>query len=137
MYIDKALQMSNAQAVTVTAPSTDVVDFGQVNPNSGFSDMLKVVVTTGVAATAAGAATVTVTAQDSADNSSWADIASTAAIPKASLVIGYQAVIPMPLFHRRYVRVNYTVATGPLTAGTFSAQIVTGIQSNTAYPDAL
>jgi hypothetical protein len=62
-------------------------------------------------------------------------VAATAAIGKAALVAGAQFVIPMPTRHRRYVRVNYTVGTGPLTAGKFSAQVVAGIQQNTAYPD--
>ena len=78
---------------------------------------------------------MTFSVQDSADNSTWADVAVTAAIPKATLVAGYQHIIPMPTKLRRYCRVYYTVATGPLTAGTFSAQIVTGIQQNVAKPD--
>jgi len=75
--------------------------------------------------------------QDSADNSTFADVAVTAAIGKATLVAGRQIVIPMPTKLRRYSRVYYTVGTGPLTAGAFSAQVVTGIQQNVAYPDAL
>lgn len=137
MIIDKLLQVSNEQAVTVTAPSTDVIDFGQTRPNTGMGDMLKMVVTTDVAATADGAATVTFAIQDSADNVTFADIAVTPAIGKAALVVGAQTVIHMPVKHRRYVRLNYTVATGPLTAGKFSAQVVTGIQQNTPYPGVL
>lgn len=137
MIIDKLLQVSDDQAVTATAASTDVIDFGQVNPNSGLSDRLSMVVTVGEGATATGAATVTFAVQDSADNSSFADVASTAAIGKASLGLGAQVVIPMPVLHRRYVRLNYTVATGPLTAGKFSAQVVTGIQQNTPQPGVL
>lgn len=137
MFIDKNLQVSDAQAVTVTAASTDVIDFGQTNPNVGMDDRSSMVITVDTAATAAGAATVTFAVQDSADNSSFADVAVTTAIDKATLVAGYQHVIPMPTKLRRYCRVNYTVATGPLTAGAFSAQVVTGIQQNTAYPDAL
>ncbi|MBR0568366.1 hypothetical protein J5J83_19770 [Azoarcus sp. L1K30] len=137
MLIDKALQVSSEQAVTSSAASTDVIDFGQANPNSGMSGHLSAVITTDEAATASGAATVTFSVQDSADNSSFADVAVTAAIGKASLTAGAQIVIPMPIKHRRYVRVYYTVGTGPLTAGKFSAQVVAGIQANTAYPDAL
>lgn len=137
MFIDKNLQVSDAQAVTVTAASTDVIDFGQTNPNVGMDDRSSMVITVDTAAEAAGAATVTFAVQDSADNSSFADVAVTTAIGKATLVAGYQHVIPMPTKLRRYCRVNYTVATGPLTAGAFSAQVVTGIQQNTAYPDAL
>lgn len=135
MIIDKALQVSNAQAVTSTAASTDVIDFGQVNPNSGMSDQLTMAITVDTSAAASGSATVTFAVQDSADNSTFADIVSTAAIGKAALVAGYQVLIPMPPQHRRYVRVNYTVATGPLTEGKFSAQVVTGVQANRAYPD--
>lgn len=135
MYIDKALQVSNEQAVTASAASTDVIDFGQANPDLGMCDQCNMVITTDEAATAAGAATVTFSVQDSADNSTFADVAVTAAIGKATLVAGYQHVIPMPTKLRRYCRVYYTVGTGPLTAGKFSAQVVTGIQQNVPKPD--
>lgn len=135
MIIDKLLQVSDAQAVTASAASTDVIDFGQANPNSGINQITTLAITVDETATAAGAATVTFSVQDSADNSSFADVAVTAAIGKATLAAGAQVLIPMPVVHRRYVRAYYTVATGPLTAGKFSAQIVTGVQANRAYPD--
>lgn len=135
MIIDKLLQVSDAQAVTASAASTDVIDFGQANPNSGINQITTLAITVDETATAAGAATVTFSVQDSADNSSFADVAVTAATGKATLVAGAQVLIPMPVVHRRYVRAYYTVATGPLTAGKFSAQIVTGVQANRAYPD--
>lgn len=135
MIIDKALQVSNEQAVTVSAASTDVIDYGQANPNSGVGQNVSMAITTDEAAAATGSATVTFSIQDSADNSSWSDVAVTAAIGKATLVAGKQILIPMPSQHRRYVRAYYTVATGPLTAGKFSAQVVTGVQLNIAYPD--
>jgi hypothetical protein len=137
MFIDKLLQVSNAQAVTATAASTDVIDFGQANPNVGLDDRSNMVITVDTAAAAVGAATVTFSVQDSADNSTFADVAVSAAIGKADLVAGFQHIIPMPTKLRRYCRVNYTVATGPLTAGAFSAQVVTGVQQNVSYPDAL
>lgn len=136
MIIDKFLQVSDDQAVTATAVSTDVIDFGQANPNTGNNFPTYLVVTVGETVTAAGDATVTVQLQDSADNSSYATIAATSAIGKADLGAGKQIVIPMPVEHRRYVRVNYVVGTGPLTAGKFSAQIVAGYQLNPAYPAA-
>lgn len=135
MFIDKLLQVSSEQAVTASAASTDVIDFGQANPDVGMNDRSQMVITVDEAATAAGAATVAISVQDSADNSTFADVAVTVAIPKATLVAGYQHVIPMPTKLRRYCRVYYTVATGPLTAGKFSAQIVTGIQQNVPKPD--
>lgn len=135
MIIDKYLQVSDAQAVTATAASTDVIDFGQANPNVGMDGISKMVITVDATAIATGAATVTFAVQDSADNSTYATVAATTAIGKATLVAGHQIVIPMPTTLRRYCRVYYTVATGPLTAGAFSAQIVPGIQQNTPYPD--
>ena len=135
MFIDKALQVSNEQAVTVSAASTDSIDFGQPNPNVGLDDRSNMVITVDESAAAAGAATVTFSVQDSADNATFADVAVTAAIGKASLAAGQQVVIPMPTKLRRYCRVYYTIGTGPLTAGKFSAQIVTGIQQNIAQPD--
>lgn len=135
MFIDKLLQVSSEQAVTASAASTDVIDFGQASPDVGMDDRSQMVITVDEAATAAGAATVAISVQDSADNSTFADVAVTVAIPKATLVAGYQHVIQMPTKLRRYCRVYYTVATGPLTAGKFSAQIVTGIQQNVPKPD--
>lgn len=135
MIIDKFLQVSDAQAVTVTAASDNVINFGQANPDVGMSELLNMVLTVDTSATAAGAATVTFSVQDSADNSSFADVAVTAAIGKATLVAGYQLVIPMPPKLRQYCRVYYTVATGPLTAGAFSAQLVSGFTQNVPKPD--
>lgn len=135
MIIDKALQVSNGQAVTATAASTDVIDFGQKNPDLGATNRGFMVVTCGTTAAAAGAATVTFSIQDSADGTTFADVISSAAVPVASLVAGYQNVLAMPTQHRRYVRLNYTVATGPLTAGKFSAQVVAGYQQNVPKPD--
>lgn len=135
MFIDKALQVSNEQYVTVSAASTDTIDFGQANPNVGLDDRSNMVITVDKSVIAAGAATVTFSVQDSADNVTFDDVAVTAAIGKASLTAGQQVVIPMPTKLRRYCRVYYTIGTGPLTAGRFSAQIVTGTQQNIAQPD--
>lgn len=136
MYIDHFLKVSNDQAVTVTAASTDAIDFGQAAPNTGLHDRLDMVITVSETATAVGAATVTFAVQDSADNSTFADVVTSGAVPIANLAAGAQVILPMPVKHRRYVRVNYTIGSGPLTAGKFSAQVVEGIQANTAHPAA-
>ena len=93
------------------------------------------VVTCDTTTTSAGASTVTFSVQDSADNSTFADVVVSAAIPKATLVAGYQLVLPMPRKLRQYCRVYYTVAVANLTAGAFSAQLVSGFQQNTPKPD--
>lgn len=135
MLIDKFLQVSDKQVITASATSTDVIDFGQATPNMGITDRMYMQIGVAQAVTAAGAATVQFTLQDSADGSTFADVLSTQAVAKTDLTAGAQFVIPMPVKHRRYVRVNYTVGTGPLTAGKFSAQVVTGLQANTHMPD--
>jgi hypothetical protein len=135
MIIDKSLQVSSAQVVTASAASTDVIDFVQANPDLGMDSHSSMVFTVSEAVAAAGAATVTFSVQDSADNSAFADVAVTAAIGKASLPVGAQVVIPMPVKLRRYCRAYYTIGTGPLTSGKFSAQVVAGIQQNTPKPD--
>ena len=136
MIIDKALQISDKQAVTSSAPSSDVIDFGQATPNTGLlSNQLYLQIGVAQTATAAGAATVQFVLQDSADGGSFADVVSTQAVALAGLKAGKQFVLPMPVEHRRYVRVNYVVGTGPLTAGKFSAQVVAGLQANTHMPD--
>ena len=133
MHIDKFLEVSDAQTVTTTAPSTDVIDTKQVRSNLGMSE-LELVVTLAETATAAGAATVAVTLQDSADNSAWRDIASkTLAI--ADMKAGASHVLGIPNQTQRYLRVNYTVATGPLTAGKFNAAIVNKAQAWMAHAD--
>lgn len=135
MIIDKLLQVSNKQVVTATAASTDSIDFGQANPNTGMDDRSKMVVTVNDSAAAGGAATVTFVVQDSASGSDFADVASVGPVPISKLKAGSQVVIPMPTRLRRYCRLNYVVGTGPLTGGKFSAQIVAGIQQNDPQPD--
>ena len=134
MIQDAQLQVSNAQAVTASAASTDYLDLGPLTSPAGFSNAnrdlgagedvtLKIQVTEGV--TAAGAATVTF-AIDTDDNTGFSTpttIYQSVAIPKASLginTIPIDIIIPRANVER-YLRVVYTVATGPLTAGKFSA----------------
>lgn len=140
MILDKQNTFSTAQAVTSSAASTDYIDLGAVR-DVGMSDDLYVAVTVGTAADAVGSATVTIALQGDTDSgfaTALETLASTAAIGKATLAAGYQLFIPIPPgYVKRYLRMYYTVATGPLTAGTFSAAIVSGIQKNRAYADAI
>ena len=140
--IDKALQISNAQAVTATAVSTDVIDAGATkNPaigrDLGGGTQLFLEVTVGATFTAAGAGTLTIALQDSADNATFADVLTTPALALAALTVGQRFYIPLPAKMRRYIRANYTVGTGPMTAGSVSAQIVDGMTVERAYPDSL
>lgn len=124
--LDAVNTMSNNQAVTVTAASTDVLDFGAVNRDIAAGEELYLIVSVGTTVTAAGAATVDFALQtDSVVGfGSAVTLFSILAVPKATLVAGYYVTqIVIPRYTKRYLRMNYTVATGPLTAGTFYAFI--------------
>lgn len=138
--IDHFLQVSRAQAVTASAASTDVIDAGatknaSIGRDIGAGTPLVMEFDVLTAATAAGAATVTFSVQDSADNASFADVVASRAIPIAELTAGKQVFLPLPPGMRRYVRGYFTVGTGPLTGGTFNAQVVDGANFQRAYPD--
>lgn len=140
--IDRFLQVSAAQAVTASAASTDVIDAGatknaSIGRDIGAGTPLVMEFDVLTAPTAAGAATVTFSVQDSADNSSFADVVTTKAVPIAELTAGKQVFLPLPPGLRRYVRAYYTIGTGPLTAGAFNAQVVDGANFQRAYPDLL
>lgn len=123
MILDRYNEFSDAQAVTASAASTNVVDLQAAGAIEGKALFLHIKVNTTV--TASGAATVAFALQTDNDEAfgSVTTLHSIAAIGKASLTAGTQVVrlplIGMPL--ERYMRVYYTVATGPLTAGKFDA----------------
>lgn len=123
MLIDTLNEFSDSQAVTASAASTNVIDLGAAR-NQAIGEELYLHIKCVEDATAAGAATVTFALQvdDNASFSSASTIYTTAAIGKATLVDGYEVVrVRVPKGTERYMRVYYTVATGPLTAGKFDA----------------
>lgn len=132
MHTDALLSLSVAQAVTATAVSTNTIDLSQ-NRDIGMGEDLYAVFTVGTTVTADGAATVNfqVITSASADLSSPTVISQTDAIGKAELTAGRKpiaicinsAVLNAQPIGQRYLGVRYVVATGPLTAGTFSATI--------------
>lgn len=123
MIIDRFNEFSDAQAVTASAASTNVVDLKAAGNIEGKPYYL--IIKTNESATASGAATVTFALQtDSAENfGSAVTLWSSAAVGKATLVAGYQVIrlALNGLALNKYLRVYYTVATGPLTAGKFDA----------------
>ena len=106
MIIDRLLRFSSEQDLSQVAAdyaSTDVIDFGQANPDLGMTDLCSMVITVDESAAAAGAATVTFSVQDSADNATWADVVATGATPKAALGAGQRqqaAAAEMPGYFR-------------------------------------
>lgn len=126
---DALQRLSSAQALTVTAASTNTFDFSTAAQfGEGFH--IGVMCQVGTTFTAAGAATLQVSAQGSLDNVTFFDLLMTAVIAVADLIAGRQILrIGLPLRQPnmaasvpyRYFRLYYTIATGPMTAGTVNA----------------
>lgn len=145
MYVDKQLEFSDSQAVTATAISTNVADLNPAfNYNSGVDigtgEDVYLVVQCDTAAAAAGAATVVLTLESSAaagltsstvhlTSATWqlADMTAGKTLWAVKLPSGVNAP------YLRYLGVRYTVSTGPLTAGAFSAFLVKDISAWRAY----
>lgn len=133
MMTDALLQLSAAQVVTATAVSTNTIDLGAQARDVGGLNQLYAVFTVDEAAAASGAATVNfqVITSASANLASPNVLVQTDAIGKAELTLGRKPIaiaIPESVLNalpigQRYLGVQYTVATGPLTTGKFSATI--------------
>ncbi|WP_313609239.1 Bbp16 family capsid cement protein [Rhizobium sp.] len=144
MIFDAQNLFSDAQAITTSTVSTNVIDFGAsgkpvgaaaaIRKDLGRGKRVDLRVQMVEAALAAGAATLTIDLQtdDNEAFSSPKTVFTTGAIAKAQLIAGY--VFPLEFFPRgtdeRYVRLNYTVATGPLTAGKITAGVVAASEDN-------
>lgn len=149
MHVDTKAEFSDAQAVTATAISSNVMrlkDPLALAPNAlrqiGAPGVAYLMVSVGAAAAATGAATVTVTlesAEDAGLSTNPVVHATTGAIPKTSLTAGaIIAKIPLPNDgYKEYLGVRYTVATGPLTAGSFNAYLSLDMQSWKPFADAV
>lgn len=135
MMYDKLNTFGTDQAVTTTAASTDIIDLGAAR-DMGNGEPLELVILVTQNVTAAGAATVTFALEtdDNAGFSSPVVLANSGAIGKALLTAGAEVLrVKVPLDAERYLRTNYTVATGPLTAGTFTAFLAHDRQASRAY----
>ena len=143
MILDAFLEMSDAQPVTATAVSTNIIDLGPVNDNVlrdiGTGEETYWVLSVGTTFTAAGAATLTAALVSDAttNRATWPTThVATAAIPVASLVAGYMYAVRLPKGdYERYLGTQYTVGTGPFTAGAIDSFITKDAQAWRAYAD--
>lgn len=140
MLIDKQLEFSKNQAVTVAAASTNVIDFTS-GADIAVGEPIEIYGHVTETVTAAGAATVTIAVQvdDNEAFSSAKTLYTTAAIGKATLVKDYNPFVGvvLPRGAERYMRLYYTIGTGPLTAGKFTAGLVLKSRAWKALPDSL
>lgn len=142
MILDLNAIFSNAQAITASAVSTNVIDLGApgraaygnvqlVRNNKG--DCIPLLIQ--VVQNFATLASLTITIQGSVDEAFTSPVALAAspAIPVASLVAGfiYRPLIELPRNNiYRYVRINYTVGGSNATAGQVTAGIVTAVDAS-------
>jgi hypothetical protein len=141
MIFDAQSRFSNAQAITATAASTDVIDLGAAGIPYGHTAALRrdlgvhqIPLHIQVVENFATLTSLVVSVQTD-DNSSFSSattILASQAIPVASLVAGYVFNIDdLPLqTSERYVRLNYTVAGSNATAGKITGGIVAASQRN-------
>lgn len=146
MYVDSLAQFSDAQAVTATAISENVMDLG-ASPTTrdiGNGQPVYLVVQTQTTATDTGSdATLTITLE----SDSTADLATSATVHYSSGAIAFAdfatagtqfVAVALPMGdYERYLGVRFTVAAGPLTAGNFDAFLTTDVQRQAYLPDAL
>lgn len=134
--LDQEVIFSDAQVVTATGdtPSTNVYntggangqgDAGQTGENLWINAFINTTVTSG------GAATVQAVLQDSADNSSFADVVSGPSLALAASIAGAALLqVQPPVGMRQYWRIVYRIGTAVLTAGKFDAYVSNTIQRN-------
>lgn len=131
MHTDALLKLSDSQAVTSSAVSENTIDLGTAR-DLGPGGELYATFQVNEAATASGSATVTfqIISSAAANLGSPTVLVQSDAIGKAELTLGKVFSIPMgnailaaQKLGQRYLGVQYTVATGPLTAGKFTAYI--------------
>lgn len=142
MLTDKLNTFSEEAAVTTTALLTNVIDLGPLSGGNtvrdiGAGETLYLYILVTEAATASGSATVTFTLESDSvatlDSSATVHL-TTAAIGKATLVVGYEIKLALPPgAYERYLGVRATVATGPLTAGKFTAMLTSALETRRDY----
>jgi hypothetical protein len=124
-------------AVTTGGASTNTIDMSQ-NVDLGYEYPLFIEAKWITVPTAAGAATVNVQYQGSVDNATWATIEETGAqLISTQTAAGFEiwrTPVPASGALYRYYRLNYVVATGPLTGGTIFAGMTLGVTQTPGYP---
>lgn len=147
MLMDSQLLFSDAQAITTTAASTNVVDLTNAR-DIGVGTELQMLFAVGTAFTtdSTNASTLTISLQGSTNstNSGFVDYVRSPAYTASDLA-GSKIVLPVdwPALMRtaavnqalpRYIRVNYTVGVASWAGGTLTASLLLGRDDNLAYP---
>lgn len=142
MILDNTLVLSDSQAITASAASTNQIDLGAagttflggtVRRDVGDGTDIPVLVTVTQTFNNLTSLTVALQTDDDAAFGSPQTVATGPAIPLANLTAGSQINWParLPLgTNERYVRLFYTVTGTAPAAGKITAAVVAGRQSN-------
>ena len=127
MINDKRLVLADAlDCITSSGAKGDVIDLGIANPNIGAGTKLvcRVTINTDLSGNSANE-TVVISLQDSADNSTFADLLASEAYNIDGTVVGQTLLeASLPKEHMRYLRIYALFAgTTPPTAGKIDAYI--------------
>ena len=129
MLFDAKLLMSNAQAITASVASTDVIDRGD-NKDVGRAGDIPLVIQVVEEFNTLTSLTIVLQTDDNSAFSSARSLYHVVA-PLADLKLGYQfPVITLPQKTERFLRINYTVIGTAPTLGKVTAGIVAGVQTN-------
>ena len=152
MFVDTQTELSDSQAVTSTAISSNVIDLlaslgggtaltgGNTILDIGQGEDIYLVVNTAVACTDVSSdATLVVTLETATDAGLTTGAVvhfSTGTLAFASFATAGTGLIAVKLpaaDYKRYLGLRYTVASGPLTAGAFDAFLTKDIQRAKIY----
>lgn len=143
MIFDNSLLLSDAQAITADAASTNVIDLGATGTPFGGTAMTRdigigesVPLSVRVTETFNNLTSLVVQVQTSPDNSTWTTIQGGATVLLASLVAGYQFDVPSRFpegTKARYVRLYYDITGTAPSTGKITAGVVAARQTNKTF----
>ena len=135
MITDAFLRLSDAQALTTTAVSTNTIDLG-VARDVGAGEEIYVYFTVPTALAGGTSVTFQVITSAAANLGTPTVVGSTTAVPTASLVAGYKTAVrvnPTVFVNgQRYLGAQYTIS-GTYTSGAVTADIVLDIADQKLY----
>ena len=140
MILDALLEMSDAQAVTATAISTNVIDLGPVADNPtrdiGTGEDVYWVISVDTTFTGLTSLQASLVSDTTAGlQSAPVTHATTIAIPVAALIAGYQYAVKLPGgSYKQYLGTQFTVV-GTGTAGKINSFLSKDVQAYRAYAD--
>lgn len=134
MYVDKELELSDAQALSASGASTNSIDVG-ADVDAGIGEAMYLVVQHRAAM--GGTSPTFQVGLQTDDNDSFSSPTTVLLSPaEAAPAAGKQTVIPLPPGLQRYVRAYYTLG-GTTPTANVDAFIAKDVQAWVSAPDAL